>query len=198
MIRALALLGTLLAAAGARAAEPHAAGPRYLVINQKVSLDAGFGKVSGEHALRFPAPAPSKLAALRVGERITVPSAGILGTTQLSVEEGEHHWLRTYHPDPRKDRGATLSLTRTPAGIELSTALYLEDQPFTGTDPRDANEPQSLRGACRFVFDQGVSFLVATPDAAGYAPLHGSYHGEGEWSGARRCRGTVTAEIEVR
>jgi hypothetical protein len=201
---ALALAVALFAGADAPAtsgpaAPPvEAAVPRSIVVVEKYALDAGFGAMRGEHELRFPAPDPVRIAALKAGGRLNIPGASVTGTTQLSVDEGEHHWLRTYHPDPRRDRGATLTLARTPVGIELSTSLYLEDQPFTGTDPRDANEPQSLRGACRFVFEQGVSFLVTSLDAAGSGVLRGSFHGQGEWNDARRCRGTVTAELDVR
>jgi hypothetical protein len=195
MSPALAAAGLLLALTLSAAAQPP--GPRLIVVTQEYALDAGFGAVGGEHVLRFPVPDPARVAALRPGERLSVVSASVTGSTRMSVDEGEHHWSRTYSVDARRDRGATLTLTRTRAGIELSTALYLEDRPFTDSDPRDANDPQSLRGACRFVFEQGTSFLVAAWDASGPGPLVAGYQGQGEWNDRRRCRGAVRATLEA-
>ena len=201
---ALALAGALLAGpdappTSATAASPAAAAaPPSIVVVERCALDTGFGTIRGEHVLTFPDPGRGRIAAMAVGARLTVPSASVKGSTLLTVDEGDHHWGRTYRTDPRKDRGATLTITRTPAGLELSTALYLEDSPFTSTDPRDANDPQSVRAPCRFVFEQGVSFLVTGLDAAGSGPVRGSFHGQGEWNDARKCRGTVTAELEAR
>lgn len=199
MTSALAVAGLLLALTppATAPATPPPAGPRVIVVTQEYALETGFGTVGGEHVLRFPMPGPARVAALRPGERLSVPSASVTGTTRMSVDEGEHHWKRSYSADARRDRGATLTLTRTRAGIELSTGLYLEDRPFTDSDPRDANDPQSLRGACRFVFEQGTSFLVAAWSASGPGPLAASYHGQGEWNDARRCRGTVKATLEA-
>lgn len=194
MPRALAAAGLLLALTLPATSRPQ--GPRLLVVTQEYALDAGFGAIAGAHVLRFPAPDPARLAALRLGERLSVASASVSGSTRMSVDEGEHHWARTY-PTASHERGATLTLTRTRVGIELATGLYLEDRPFTDSDPRDANDPQSLRGACRFVLEQGTSFLVAVWDASGPGTLVAGYHGEGEWSGARRCRGTVKATLEA-
>jgi hypothetical protein len=195
MRRALATIVLLLAGALPPLAQPQ--GTRILVVTQEYALETGFGAVSGEHVLRFPAPDPARVAALRTGARLSVPSASVAGSTRMSVDEGEHHWRRDYRTDPKRDRGATLTLTRTRSGIELSTSLYLEDRPFTDTDPRDASDPQYVHGACRFVFEQGTSFLVAAWDASGSGPLVAGYHGQGEWNDARKCRGTVKATLEV-
>jgi hypothetical protein len=195
MPSALAAAGLLLALTLPATAQPPV--PRLIVVTQEYALDAGFGAVGGDHVLRFPMPDPARVAALRPGERLSVSSASVTGSTRMSVDEEDHHWKRSYATDARRDRGATLTLTRTRAGIELSTGLYLEDRPFTDPDPRDANDPQSLRGACRFVFEQGTSFLVAAWDAAGPGALVAGYHGQGEWNDVRKCRGAVKATLEA-
>jgi hypothetical protein len=193
---ALPVLAATVAAAAALpppVAQPPA--PRFIQIAERHALETGDGKLSAEHLLRFPAPDPARIRALRVGGRVTVPSSAVTGWTRMSVEDGSHVWERRYVTDPLRDPDATLTITRTAAGFVLSTGVYLEAQPFTSTDPRDASEPQALRGACRFVLEQGVSFLVETLDPAKLASERSSFSADGEWSETRRCRGRVTAQL---